>query len=451
MTQLVLVLTSSVGVTEVPIMTQLVLVLTSSVGVTEVPIMTQLVLVLTSSVGVTEVPIMTQLVLVLTSSVGVTEVPIMTQLVLVLTSSVGVTEVPIMTQLVLVLTSSVGVTEVPIMTQLVLVLTSSVGIVLSAKKADIRKNGCCRIEEMRRDSRKQTEKPQHAIVNYCHNQTFCFRPQLKRRVDKVTLVMDLEHFSMRNLLMPGMDIILQIMGQTEANYPETLKIAFIVNAPRIFPLIFKACKLFLSEDTKKKINLLGSNWKERLVEGIDPSELPQHWGGTVTDPDGDVYCRSKHWGGTVTDPDGDVYCRSKVCMGGDVPELFHVKPEALVDMDRVMTIIVPRSSSRDVKIDMKETGKVLRWVFWSDDYDIKFKVSFKSSLSEEMETLKRLTRVQCHLVPENDIMECSNTGTYFLTFDNTYSWLHKKKVFYVVDVLDGQLTDNTTSSCHTMP
>ena len=36
-----------------------------------------------------------------------------------------------------------------------------------------------------------------------------------------------------------------------------------------------------------------ANWKERLVEEIDPSELPQHWGGTVTDPDGDVYCRSK--------------------------------------------------------------------------------------------------------------------------------------------------------------
>ncbi|KAK2177997.1 hypothetical protein NP493_568g01012 [Ridgeia piscesae] len=274
------------------------------------------------------------------------------------------------------------------------------GLVSSAKRADIRKNGCRRIEEMRRDFRKQTEK-------------------LGRRVDKVTLVMDMEHFSMRNLLMPGMDVLLQIMAQTEANYPETLKVAFVINAPRIFPLIFKACKFFLSEDTKKKIILLGSNWKERLAEAIDPSELPQHWGGTATDPD------------------GDIYCRSKVGMGGDIPESFYVKPEALVDMDRVTTLVVPRSSSRDVIVEVKEAGKVLRWVFWSEGYDIRFKVSFRRTPSEDAEQLKRDIRVQCHLVPEDDILECSSTGTYILTFDNTYSWLHKKKISYVVDVLDG--------------
>ena len=32
-----------------------------------------------------------------------------------------------------------------------------------------------------------------------------------------------------NVLMAGMDVLLQIMGQTEANYPETLKIAFVIN------------------------------------------------------------------------------------------------------------------------------------------------------------------------------------------------------------------------------
>lgn len=280
------------------------------------------------------------------------------------------------------------------------------GLVLSAKRADIRKNGCRRIEEMHRDFIKQTEK-------------------LGRRVDKVTLVMDMEHFSMRNLLMPGMDVLLQIMAQTEANYPETLKVAFVINAPRIFPLIFKACKLFLSEDTKKKIILLGSNWKERLREEIDPSELPQHWGGSATDPD------------------GDICCRSKVGMGGDVPESFHIKPEALVDMDRVTKIVVPRSSNRDVTVEVKEPGKVLRWVFWSDGCDIKFKVSYRPSQSEKTELLKWPRRVQCHLVPEDDILECTRTGTYILTFDNTYSWLHKKKISYVVDVLDG--ADNVDS------
>ena len=47
-------------------------------------------------------------------------------------------------------------------------------------------------------------------------------------------------------------------------------------------------------------------------------------------------------------------------MGGDIPESFYVKPEALVDMDRVTTLVVPRSSSRDVIVEVKEAGKVLR-------------------------------------------------------------------------------------------
>ena len=35
------------------------------------------------------------------------------------------------------------------------------------------------------------------------------------------------------------------------------------------------------------------NWKRTLLEVIDADQLPVHWGGTATDPDGDPYCRSK--------------------------------------------------------------------------------------------------------------------------------------------------------------
>ena len=35
------------------------------------------------------------------------------------------------------------------------------------------------------------------------------------------------------------------------------------------------------------------NWKHTLLEVIDADQLPVHWGGTATDPDGDPCCRSK--------------------------------------------------------------------------------------------------------------------------------------------------------------
>jgi len=39
--------------------------------------------------------------------------------------------------------------------------------------------------------------------------------------------------------------------------------------------------------------ILTEHWKQELLQHIDPDELPVHWGGTATDPDGDPYCRSK--------------------------------------------------------------------------------------------------------------------------------------------------------------
>ena len=39
--------------------------------------------------------------------------------------------------------------------------------------------------------------------------------------------------------------------------------------------------------------LLLGDWKSKILQHIDADQLPQHWGGTLTDPDGDPYCKSK--------------------------------------------------------------------------------------------------------------------------------------------------------------
>ena len=38
--------------------------------------------------------------------------------------------------------------------------------------------------------------------------------------------------------------------------------------------------------------LLGDG-KDRLLQDIDPSQLPEYYGGTLRDPDGDIMCKSK--------------------------------------------------------------------------------------------------------------------------------------------------------------
>ena len=46
------------------------------------------------------------------------------------------------------------------------------------------------------------------------------------------------------------------------NYPEILGRMFIVNAPFFFTGIWTMCKPFLDDGTKKKITILGSDYKK---------------------------------------------------------------------------------------------------------------------------------------------------------------------------------------------
>ena len=44
---------------------------------------------------------------------------------------------------------------------------------------------------------------------------------------------------------------------------------------------------------QSKMVFLGSNWRSTINTYIAPSHLPVHWGGTMTDDDGDEMCRSR--------------------------------------------------------------------------------------------------------------------------------------------------------------
>ncbi|MCP6508597.1 hypothetical protein NL478_27925, partial [Klebsiella pneumoniae] len=44
-------------------------------------------------------------------------------------------------------------------------------------------------------------------------------------------------------------------------------------------------------------------------------------------------------------------------------------------------------------------------------------------------------RYNSHMVPEDGTLTCSDPGIYVLRFDNTYSFIHAKKVSFTVEVL----------------
>uniref|UniRef100_A0A8C3JRI8 SEC14-like protein 2 n=1 Tax=Calidris pygmaea TaxID=425635 RepID=A0A8C3JRI8_9CHAR len=212
----------------------------------------------------------------------------------------------------------------------------------------------------------------------------------------------------------------KLLSMFEENYPESLKRLFIVKAPKIFPVAYNLVKHFLSEDTRKKVVVLGSNWKEVLQKYIDPEQIPVEYGGTLTDLD------------------GDPKCSSKINYGGDVPQHYYVRDQLAQQYEH--TVVVNRGSSHQVEYEILFPGCVLRWQFRSEGADVGFGVYLKTKIGErqragEMTEVYPNQRYNSHLVPEDGSLTCSAPGIYVLRFDNTYSYLHAKKVSYSVELL----------------
>ncbi|KAI1232867.1 hypothetical protein IHE44_0006047 [Lamprotornis superbus] len=275
------------------------------------------------------------------------------------------------------------------------------GLLFSASKQDLIKNKFRDCELLRQECEQQSEK-------------------LGKKVEMVMMVYDCEGLGLKHLWKPAVDTYGEILSMFEENYPESLKRLFIVKAPKLFPVAYNLVKHFLSEDTRKKVVVLGSNWKEVLQKYIDPAQIPVEYGGTLTDPD------------------GDPKCSSKINYGGDVPQHYYVRDQLAQKYEH--SVVVNRGSSHQVEYEILFPGCVLRWQFRSEGADIGFGVYLKTKVGErqragDMTEVLPNQRYNAHMVPEDGSLTCSTPGIYVLRFDNTYSFLHSKKVSYSVEVL----------------
>ena len=83
--------------------------------------------------------------------------------------------------------------------------------------------------------------------------------------------------------MPAINTIRELVRRYEANYPETLKTCYVVNASRVFQMLYSIVKPMLTARTLSKLQVFGSNeeqWKAVLLEKIPASELSVHFGGS---------------------------------------------------------------------------------------------------------------------------------------------------------------------------
>ena len=100
-----------------------------------------------------------------------------------------------------------------------------------------------------------------------------------RALDKWTIVIDAEGFSIRQMtksVMQRQKIIAKIF---EDNYPDRLYCSYIVNCSKLFRLLLKMVKLTMDPTTFSKFQIL--DHKEELLTYIDKSQLPARYGGSI--------------------------------------------------------------------------------------------------------------------------------------------------------------------------
>ncbi|NWW50328.1 S14L2 protein, partial [Pedionomus torquatus] len=232
--------------------------------------------------------------------------------------------------------------------------------------------------------------------------------QLGKKIEMVLMVYDCEGLGLKHLWKPAVETYGEVLTPILMPTPP-----IHTPAPKIFPVAYNLVKHFLSEDTRKKV-------VEVLQKYIDPEQIPVEYGGTLTDPN------------------GDPKCSSKINYGGEVPQHYYVRDQLTQQYEH--TVVVNRGSSHQVEYEILFPGCVLRWQFRSEGADIGFGVYLKTKVGErqragEMTEVYPNQRYNSHLVPEDGSLTCSTPGIYVLRFDNTYSYLHAKKVSYSLEVL----------------
>ncbi|KAH7098042.1 CRAL-TRIO domain-containing protein [Auriculariales sp. MPI-PUGE-AT-0066] len=65
-------------------------------------------------------------------------------------------------------------------------------------------------------------------------------------------------------------------------YPETMGKFYIINAPFLFSTVWNVVKGWLDPVTAAKIDILGSSYKDKLLQNIVPENLPTDLSGTCT-------------------------------------------------------------------------------------------------------------------------------------------------------------------------
>ncbi|XP_046633901.1 SEC14-like protein 2 [Daphnia pulicaria] len=237
----------------------------------------------------------------------------------------------------------------------------------------------------------------------------------------ICVVADMEQLSMWQMAYrPVSQIRNEMVSIYEANYPENLRRIFIINAPKLFTVIYNMMRPFMNQVTIDKICVYGfdkDEWQSALLKDIEADQLPAHYGGTMTDP-----------------ATGDPKCPHKLNMGGEVPHSYYVSNSKPVPKEGMQSLEIGSGSRKNLEFEIGATNSVLRWEFMTEGGDIGFRIYHVNGSKEDIVEVVPVSRIESHLVMEEGEIICDYIGKYVVEFENSFSFFKSKKVYYNVEL-----------------
>ncbi|KAL7088218.1 hypothetical protein ACP275_13G114800 [Erythranthe tilingii] len=103
----------------------------------------------------------------------------------------------------------------------------------------------------------------------------------KRRICSTTTILDVQGLGVKNFTKTAASLLASMAKIDNSYYPETLHHMYIVNAgPGFKRLLWPAAQKFLDTKTMAKIHVLDPKSLGKLLEAVDPCQLPDFLGGS---------------------------------------------------------------------------------------------------------------------------------------------------------------------------
>ncbi|KAI9561267.1 hypothetical protein GHT06_012223 [Daphnia sinensis] len=236
-----------------------------------------------------------------------------------------------------------------------------------------------------------------------------------------TFIIDMDGLSMRQMsYKPFREVGFEAIKISEANYPESLRRVFIINAPKAFTFVFSMVKPFLHQVTLAKISVFGfdkNEWSSALLKEIDTDQLPVYYGGTMTDSN------------------GDPKCSNTVNMGGQVPSSYYLDMEKPVPKAGMTSLLISCGTKKKLEYEIVAPYSTLKFEFMTEGGDIGFRVYYVENEKDKVDVVSSV-RLDSHLMMEEGEIVCTRPALYVVQFDNSYSYLKSKMIWYriVVDL-----------------